>query len=143
MSSLKKLIGLDKVSNLVKIVQDNGGVVSSALKVFRMDDLKSGTLVGVDKYGNKYYENNAHFVGRNRWVEYADHYWLDYNASQIPAEWYGWMHYKTDLIPTKDPNRPHHRWMLDHTENMTATSEQYTPYSTTRPKIQAWVPPKK
>lgn len=29
-----------------------------------MDELKAGTLVGVDKYGNKYYENNSYFVGK-------------------------------------------------------------------------------
>lgn len=37
--------------------------------------------------------------GRNRWVEYNDKVWLDYDASQITAEWYGWLHYKTDLLP--------------------------------------------
>ncbi len=30
----------------------------------RTDDLKLGNLVGEDKYGNKYYENNAYFVGK-------------------------------------------------------------------------------
>lgn len=60
----------------------------------RMDDMKAGTLVGADKYGNKYYENPAQFYGRNRWVEYTEYKNLEYDASQIPAEWYGWMHYK-------------------------------------------------
>lgn len=62
--------------------------------LFRHDELKIGTLVGTDKYGNKYYENNYYFYGRNRWVEYAPHIHMAYDASQIPAEWYGWMHYK-------------------------------------------------
>lgn len=39
-----------------------------------MDSLRPGTLVGTDKYGNKYYENPKYFYGRNRWVEYADYY---------------------------------------------------------------------
>lgn len=56
--------------------------------------MKIGTLVGTDKYGNKYFENNYYFYGRNRWVEYAPHVHMAYDASQIPAEWYGWMHYK-------------------------------------------------
>lgn len=64
------------------------------LNLFRFDDLKTGTLVGTDKYGNKYYENPYYFYGRNRWVEYTDHVNMDYDGSQIPAEWYGWMHYK-------------------------------------------------
>ena len=28
-----------------------------------MDELKFGTLVGEDKYGNKYFENNYYFYG--------------------------------------------------------------------------------
>lgn len=65
----------------------------------RMDELKDGTLVGTDKYGNKYFENNRYFYGRNRWVEYAPKQGMNYDGSQIPAEWFGWMHYKTDLLP--------------------------------------------
>lgn len=60
----------------------------------RNDDLKLGCLVGTDKYGNKYYENPYYFYGRNRWVEYSEHVHMDYDGSQIPAEWFGWMHYK-------------------------------------------------
>lgn len=41
---------------------------------FRQDEVKTGTLKGTDKYGNKYYENNYYFYGRNRWVEYAPQY---------------------------------------------------------------------
>lgn len=39
-----------------------------------MDDLKPGKLMGQDKDGNKYYENNFYFYGRNRWIEYAPKY---------------------------------------------------------------------
>ncbi len=34
------------------------------------------------------------FVGRHRWVEYAEK--GRYNASQVPPEWHGWLHYITD-----------------------------------------------
>lgn len=57
-----------------------------------------GTLVGTDKYGNKYFENNYYFYGRNRWVEYAPHVHMNYDGSQIPAEWFGWMHYKVSIF---------------------------------------------
>ncbi|XP_054289660.1 probable NADH dehydrogenase [ubiquinone] 1 alpha subcomplex subunit 12 [Macrosteles quadrilineatus] len=140
--SLRKLLATDKLSNLFKVITENGGIVNCAVKMFRQDDLKTGTLVGVDKYGNRYFENNYYFYGRNRWVEYADHYWMDYDGSQVPAEWFGWLHYKTDLLPHKDPNRPKYPWMSDHEENMSGTPQQYVPYSTTPPKIEAWVPPK-
>lgn len=72
--------------------------------LFSYDDLKTGTFVGADKYGNRYYQNTRYFVGslwwkplvsvdegsllgRSRWVEYADRVGLDYDASQIPPEW--------------------------------------------------------
>ena len=32
---------------------------------FRTEELKIGTLVGTDKYGNKYYENNEYFYGKH------------------------------------------------------------------------------
>lgn len=34
------------------------------------------------------------FVGRHRWVEYASK--DRYNASQVPPEWHGWLHFITD-----------------------------------------------
>lgn len=33
------------------------------LGIHRVNDLKTGTLVGVDKYGNKYYEDKRNFFG--------------------------------------------------------------------------------
>lgn len=40
----------------------------------------------------------------------------------------------------QDPARPKYEWMADHTENMSGTSGQWTPYTTTRPKVEAWTP---
>lgn len=47
-------------------------------------------------------------LGRHRWVEYASK--DRYNASQIPPEWHGWLHFITDhtgdevcLSKSKDP----------------------------------------
>ncbi|XP_011169536.1 NADH dehydrogenase [ubiquinone] 1 alpha subcomplex subunit 12 [Solenopsis invicta] len=136
-----KLLGLDKAATLLRTVRDHGGIIGSIKTLFRVDELKSGTLVGEDKYGNRYYENNAHFVGRNRWIIYADKVGLNYDGSQVPAEWYGWLHYKTDLPPHKDPSRPKYKWMQDHQQNMSGTDQAYMPYSTTRPKIEPWRPP--
>ncbi|CAI0556204.1 unnamed protein product [Linum tenue] len=53
------------------------------------------TVVGVDKFGNKYYEKLGDTqYGRHRWVEYAEK--GRYNASQVPPEWHGWLHFITD-----------------------------------------------
>lgn len=67
---------------------------------------------------------------------------MEYDGSQVPAEWFGWLHYKTDYLPMNDPTRPKYKWMAEHTENLSGTPGQYMPYSTTRPKIEAWVPSK-
>lgn len=64
--------------------------------------MKKGCLIGTDKYGNRYYENPYYFYGRNRWVEYADHFHMNYDGSQIPAEWFGWMHYKVIISLSKE-----------------------------------------
>lgn len=53
-----------------------------------------------------------------------------------------WLHHITDKTPTEHPleTRP---WMMPYEENMSGTNKQYVPYSTTRPKIEAWNPPEK
>ena len=72
-----------------------------------MDVTRVGTLVGEDKFGNKYFEDNSYFMPRNRWVVYPEkvrpsiylsvflelklrdsvQVWLDYDATQVPPEW--------------------------------------------------------
>lgn len=143
MAKIVEFFGLDCVPRLFKTIKFYGGIKACLYKMYRMDGLKPGCCVGEDKYGNKYFENNSYFVGRNRWVEYAPYYALEYDGSQIPAEWFGWMHHKTDLLPDCDPSRPQYKWMTDYTENLTGTPGQFMPYSTTKPKIHAWVPGKK
>ncbi|ODN03911.1 putative NADH dehydrogenase [ubiquinone] 1 alpha subcomplex subunit 12 [Orchesella cincta] len=135
-------IGLDKVGKLFQIVRANGGIRKSLRKLYMQDELKIGTLVGSDKYGNKYFENNEYFYGRNRWVDYNHKHNLEYDGSMVPAEWFGWLHYKTDTPPTvKGP--VNYKWISDHTENKSGTPDQYVPFTTTKPKIESWVPPKK
>ncbi|KAJ3655301.1 hypothetical protein Zmor_014436 [Zophobas morio] len=140
---MAKYFGIDKVLSVPNIIKENGGLMASLYKLYRMDTLKVGECVGIDKYGNKYYESKRFFLCRNRWVEYAPYYKMEYDGSQIPAEWHGWFHNRTECIPDQEPFRPNYKWMADHTENMTGTVGQYMPYSTTRPKIEPWIPQKK
>lgn len=137
--TLKVVTGFDKFQNFMKIIQHNGGFGKSVKKLYLMDDLKIGTLVGTDQFGNKYYENPYYFVPRNRWVEFNEEKWLDYNASQIPPEWHRWMTHMTEYPPTVE--KPvKHGWMMEYVENKTGTSEAYMPHSTVKPKIQSWSP---
>ncbi|XP_042191113.1 NADH dehydrogenase [ubiquinone] 1 alpha subcomplex subunit 12 [Callorhinchus milii] len=127
-------------------VRAHGGLRGSFWQILRVSDLKTGTLVGEDKSGNRYFENQRYFFGRNRWVEYTNEmngkntYW-DLDGSMVPPEWHRWLHYMTDDAPSVHPpvSRPF-IWET-HTFNMSGTAGQYVPYSTTRKKIHQWVPP--
>lgn len=139
MAKWANYFGYGKLVNLCEMIKRNGGIGASMGKLSRMESMRVGSYVGEDKYGNKYYVDKTFFVGRSRWVEYAKYQNLEYNASQIPPEWFGWMHYKTDIPPTEDDMKMYKwKWMLDHSENATGTTDSYMPYDTTRPKIEAW-----
>lgn len=58
------------------------------IAILRIDSTRAGELVGVDKFGNKYYEDNSYFIPRNRYVVFPERLWLNYDASQVPPEWF-------------------------------------------------------
>uniref|UniRef100_A0A7J8G0R8 NADH dehydrogenase [ubiquinone] 1 alpha subcomplex subunit 12 n=1 Tax=Molossus molossus TaxID=27622 RepID=A0A7J8G0R8_MOLMO len=75
-------------------VSGHGGLRGYLRMLFRANDVRVGTLVGEDKYGNKYYEDNKQFFGRHRWVIYTTEmngkntYW-DVDGSMVPPECVG------------------------------------------------------
>ncbi|KAL0275186.1 UNVERIFIED_CONTAM: hypothetical protein PYX00_003126 [Menopon gallinae] len=131
------------ISRFIATLKYFGGGRGYLLQRLRTDDSKMGKFMGEDVHGNKYYESNYYFFGRNRWVQYSDKFGYDYDSSHIPAEWFGWLHYKTDLVPHEDPNRPAYKWMAKENINHTGTANQYVPYTTTKSKVEAWVPKRK
>ncbi|XP_034019066.1 NADH dehydrogenase [ubiquinone] 1 alpha subcomplex subunit 12 [Thalassophryne amazonica] len=129
-------------------IRGHGGLRGLLLQFFRVNDVKTGTLVGVDKYGNKYYEDTKnYFFGRHRWVIYTTEMngkntmW-NLDGSMVPAEWHRWLHAMTDDPPTTHPLPPKKFLAEVHQLNVSGTPQQYVPYSTTRKKIHEWVPPK-
>ena len=130
-------------ANIGKIVKHNGGVKGTFLEFVRNDEIKHGELMGEDKFGNKYYQNNDYMYLRNRWVVFNNKYGYDYDATNIPPEWHRWMHHGTDKPPSTHP-REWQRWQTnDEPTTKTGTYQKYVPYSTTEPKIEPWTPPKK
>ena len=119
-------------------MQEAGGIWSSLKIIYRRADLRVGTLIGEDTAGNKYYENLRYQFGRHRFVDYKDKQYFD--ASQVPPEWHRWLHYMTDDPPT-EVAPAQRKFHAEHKPNLTGTDGDYIPYSTTRPKIQSWVPP--
>ena len=92
-----------------------------------MKTLKVGSLVGVDQFGNKYFENTQYPHPKDRWVEYGN--WQNYDPSQVPAEWFGWLHHMIDMNPNhpkfKDLNPSYRR---EHIPNLTGTPYRYLPH---------------
>ncbi|XP_068163297.1 NADH dehydrogenase [ubiquinone] 1 alpha subcomplex subunit 12 [Antennarius striatus] len=129
-------------------IRGHGGVRDLCRHFIRVKDVKTGTLIGTDKYGNRYYEDKKHyFFGRHRWVIYT----TDMNGkdtsdevdgTMVPAEWHGWLHSMTDHPPTTHPPEPKKFLAETHQFNVSATPQQYVPFSTTRKKIHEWIPPK-
>ncbi|MBU2532326.1 MAG: NADH:ubiquinone oxidoreductase subunit NDUFA12 [Alphaproteobacteria bacterium] len=91
----------------------------------RVTIASQGRFVGEDEGGNKYYEQRSGVgpLGRpRRWVIYK----ALSEASLVPPEWHGWLHYTVDTPPTEEDYqaRP---WQKPHRPNMTGTPEAYRP----------------
>lgn len=88
------------------------GIKGTLRKLYQMRVIKFGQLVGVDKYGNKYYENTVDYpLNQHRWVEYAgDKSVYEVDASNIPPEWHGWLHSSTTEPPTDKTVGSSHRF---------------------------------
>ena len=59
--------------------------------------LWSGRLIGMDAFGNKYYEDKkkCRYGMRRRWVIYKG----AAEGSKVPSQWHGWLHYSTSDLP--------------------------------------------
>ena len=80
--------------------------------------LFSGSKVGEDGFGNRYYESAK---GR-RWVIYNG----TVEASRVPAEWHGWLHHTFAEPPTTAPLKAK-AWEAPHLPNQSGTSGAYRP----------------
>ncbi|KAH3892487.1 probable NADH dehydrogenase [ubiquinone] 1 alpha subcomplex subunit 12 [Dreissena polymorpha] len=134
-------IYLQKLREVQQLVKHHGGLKAAFLTLYKTDGLKMGEHKGTDQFGNRYYENKKFFIGRSRWVEFTDGVGVDYDASMIPPEWRSWLQYSRDETPVDKTVAPK-KWHGPHIDNRSGMADQYVPYSTTRPKIQAWTPPR-
>lgn len=82
---------------------------------------RKGEKVGEDEFGNVYYRAaNVPPLGERRWVIYNG----VAEASRIPPGWHGWMHHRTDQVPTGEGVR---EWEKNWVPNMTGTAAAYRP----------------
>lgn len=78
---------------------------------------RRGQLVGADDQGNKYYvdKKGQSINGKTRrWVIYNG----DVEASRVPAEWHGWLHYTVDETPLEVAS-DRKKWQKPHQINQT------------------------
>ena len=101
------------------------GVLSPAhITVFTMFSRKE--KIGTDVFGNIYYQAPPRkgYKHPRRWVIYKD----KPEASAIPPEWHGWLHYQSDDVPQEDGGESYRRdWQKPHQPNMTGTNQAYRP----------------
>ena len=96
-----------------------------------LNSAMTGEKVGSDITGNTYYRakkpyGKTHaFAGRERrWVIYAG----ANDASNVPAEWHGWLHGAFANGEVPESNLPAPRiWEVDYTPNATGTGDAYRP----------------
>ena len=88
---------------------------------------RRGRFVGQDDFGNRYYEarddRDSYDRGRKRrWVVYQGYA----DASKVPPDWHGWLHYTFDQPPTTAPLL-RRSWEKDYVPNLTGTVYAYRP----------------
>ena len=100
------------------------GVVSPA-HILMYTVFKAGRCVGQDPYGNKYYTAKARkgYKRERRWVLYKG----APEASKVPPEWHGWLHYQTDDLPENKGKSFRRAWQKPHRPNLTGTHQAYRP----------------
>ncbi len=104
-----------------------------------------GEPVGTDDQGNRYYQDKRLIAGhrRKRWVIYQG----EAEASRVPPDWHGWLHYTTNTPPPTG-GLPRKAWQKDHLRNLSGTDLAYRPPGSTlvnspdkpKPPYEAWRP---
>lgn len=81
-----------------------------------------GQLVGEDEFGNRYFQDRKpNRQGKiRRWVIYKG----QPEATKVPADWHGWLHYTVSEVPQK---RQSYFWEKKHVPNLTGTPNAYKP----------------
>lgn len=84
-----------------------------------------GKHVGTDAFGNKYYTAKPRpgYKRERRWVMYDG----APEASKVPPEWHGWLHYQTDEMPEEGGQSFRREWQKPHQPNLTGTNQAYRP----------------
>jgi len=80
--------------------------------------------IGSDEFGNQYFETRKAGRGqrKRRYVIYNG----QAEASKVPADWHGWLHY-TEQTPPPEAGYDSYAWQQAHLPNLTGTKYAYRP----------------
>ena len=80
--------------------------------------------VGSDSFGNRYFEKKAKAHARRpkRFVIYNG----AVEATKVPADWHGWLHY-TEQTPPPEGGYNKAEWQTEHLPNLTGTKFAHRP----------------
>jgi NADH:ubiquinone oxidoreductase subunit len=92
--------------------------------------------IGTDQAGNQYYEAKPR-PGTKRPRRYV-RYKTSTEATNVPPEWHGWLHYQTDAIPSGQAQTHRREWQKPHQPNLTGTAQAYRPPGHI---LSRWPPP--
>lgn len=79
--------------------------------------------VGVDLFGNTYYQQPRKGARPRRWVVFKGLA----EGSKIPPQWHGWMHHIFDTLPQDQYGAPYD-WQKIHQPNLSGTTLAYVPH---------------
>ena len=89
----------------------------------------SGELVGKDSHVNRYFRQKIQ-KGAPSFSNMREKRWVMYKgrpeASLVPPEWHGWLHYTLDE-PLPEESDFHQAWVKQHHGNLTFTDKAYHP----------------
>lgn len=118
----------------------NGATLGAAFDIHRR-----ASRIGEDEQGNAYYEEKrAHQGRRRRYVIFKGYS----DASKVPPDWFGWLHYILEAPPSAAPLR-RQLWERPHQPNLTGTPQAYRPPGSLASAAEAkamdpyesWTPP--
>eukprot|EP01133_Synstelium_polycarpum_P008701 gene8701-10221_t len=102
------------------------GFKESIKTLYYTGEIKYGTMVGKDTFGNRYYENLDEPYGRHRWIEFGNP--KNPEASLVPPEWHSWLHHISDKHGnSQDMIAFTPSYKRTHFQNPTGTDGAYTP----------------
>lgn len=108
-NTVAKRIWKDRLERTGRFIESIAarGPFETVKRFLQMNEARSrGVFKGTDLYGNNYYEDLDAIFGRQRLVVFKKFTPQGGDASEIPAEWHGWLHHMVDEVPTEMPPSP-------------------------------------